>query len=47
MHAHLALSLGGYIWAISSLASDRIQVCCLEETHLEPIVPPLNSYLHW
>ena len=40
-HANLALNLDGYIWAVSSLASDRIQVYCLEETHLEPIVPPL------
>ena len=40
-HANLALNLDGYIWAISSLASDKIQVCCLEETHLVPFVPPL------
>ena len=40
--ANLALNLDGYIWAGRSLASDRIQVCCLEETHLEPIVPPLT-----
>ena len=46
-HADLALNLDGYIWTISSLASDSIQVHCLEETHLEPIVPPLNSFLHW
>ena len=41
-HASLTLNLIGYIWAVSSLASDRIQVCCLEETHLEPIIPPLT-----
>ena len=28
--------------AVSSLASDRIQVRCLEETYLEPIFPPLT-----
>ena len=39
-HANLALNLDGYIWVISSLASDRIQVCCLEENNLECIVPP-------
>ena len=39
-YASLELNLDGYIWAVSSLASDRIQICCLEETHLEPIVPP-------
>ena len=37
-----ALSLDWYIWTISSLAYNRIQACCLEETHLEPIVPPLT-----
>ena len=41
-HAYLALNLDGYIWAVSSLASNRIQVHCLEETHLEPIAPPLT-----
>ena len=41
-HTKLALSLDGYIWAISSLTSDRIQVHCLEETYLEPIVPPFT-----
>ena len=40
-HANLALNLDGYIWVVSSLASDRIQICCLKETHLEPIIPPL------
>ena len=40
-HANLALN-DGHMWAVSSLASDRIQVCCLEETHLEPTVPPLT-----
>ena len=41
-HANLILNLDGSIWELSSLASDRIQVCCVEETHLEPIVPPLT-----
>ena len=41
-HANLALNLDGYIWVVSSLASDRIQVYCLEETHLETIVPSLT-----
>ena len=41
-HAYLTLNLDEYIWAGSFLASDRIQIHCLEETHLEPIVPPLN-----
>ena len=39
---NLVLNLDGYIWAISSLASDRIQVCFLEEIHLESIVPAVT-----
>ena len=41
-HANLALNLDGYIWAVSSLPSNRIQVHCIEETHLETIAPPSN-----
>ena len=41
-HANLALNLDGYIWAVSSLASDRIQVCFSQKIHLEPTVPPLT-----
>ena len=41
-HANHALKFDRYNWAVTSLASDRIQVCCLEETHLEPIVPALT-----
>ena len=41
-HQACYLNLDGYIWTVSSLASDRIKVCCLEEIHLEPIVPPLT-----
>ena len=41
-HANLAFNLDGYIWAVSFLASDRIQISCLEETHLEPIIPSLT-----
>ena len=38
----VALNLDEYIWAVCSLASDRIQVHCFEETHMEPIVLPLT-----
>ena len=38
----LELYLDGYIWAVSSLASDMIQIYCLEETNMEPIGPPLT-----
>ena len=41
-HANPTLNLDGYIWTVSCLASDRIQVCWLEEIHLEPIMPPLT-----
>ena len=30
----LAQSLGGYMWAISSLAGEKIQIRCLTETHV-------------
>ena len=39
---NLAQNLGGYIWAISSLAVEKLQVRCLKETHIEEIRPPLQ-----
>ena len=39
-HADLTLNIDGYIRTVSSLASDRIQVCCLEDIYLEPVIPP-------
>ena len=41
-HANLTFNLEEYTWAVSSLATDRIQVYCSNKTHLEPIVPPLT-----
>ena len=41
-YVNLTLNLDGYIWAVSSLASGRIQTHCLEETHLESVIPPLT-----
>ena len=29
-----AISLGGYLWAVSSIKQDHLQVRCLEETHV-------------
>ena len=46
-HTNLALNLDGYIWAVSSLASDRIQVCCLERNPSGTYHSSFNSYLHW
>ena len=40
--ASLAQSLGGYMWAISSLVGEKIQIRCLTETHVEEIKPPLQ-----
>ena len=38
----LAQNIDGYLWAISSLAGERIQIRCLEETHIEQLKPPLQ-----
>ena len=40
--ANLAQSLGGYMWAISSLVGEKIQIRCLTETHVVEIKPPLQ-----
>ena len=40
--ANLAESLGGYMWAVSSLVGEKIQIRCLTETHVEEIRPPLQ-----
>ena len=37
-----ALSLGGYLWAISAVATETLQVRCLLETHVVTIHPPLQ-----
>ena len=37
-----AISLGGYLWAISSIEQEQLQVRCLEETHMMEIRPPLQ-----
>ena len=36
-----AISLGGYLWAVSSIKQEQLQVRCLEETHVIEIEPPL------
>ena len=38
----LAISLGGYMWAVSSLVGEKIQIRCLTETHVQKIKPPLQ-----
>ena len=39
---NLAYSLGGYLWAISALAAEKLQVRCMMETHVITIKPPLQ-----
>ena len=36
-NGNLAQSLGGYLWAISSIAAEKIQVRCLKETYIVEI----------
>ena len=37
-----AISLGGYLWAVSSIKQEQLQVRYLEETHVIEIEPPLQ-----
>ena len=39
---NLAYSLDGYLWAISALASEKLQIRCVMETHVITIHPPLQ-----
>ena len=39
---NLAHSLDGYIWAISALAAEKLQIRCVMETHVITIKPPLQ-----
>ena len=41
-HANLAVSLEGYMWAISSMATTKLQIRCLTDAYLEEITPPLK-----
>ena len=40
-HTNLAHSLDGYLWAISSLATEKLQIRCLHQTSVVTIEPPL------
>ena len=42
-HAQLAITLDGYLWTDSSLVTEKIQIGCLAETHIELITPLLTS----
>ena len=39
---NLAYSLDEYLWAISALASEKLQIRCVMETHIVTIHPPLQ-----
>ena len=39
---NLAYSLDGYLWAISTLAAEKLQIRCVMETHEITIKPPLQ-----
>ena len=39
---NLAYSLDGYLWAISALATEKLQIRCVMETHIVTIKPPLQ-----
>ena len=39
---NLAYSLDGYLWAISALATEKLQIRCDMETHVITIKPPLQ-----
>ena len=39
---NLAYSLDGYLWAISALATEKLQLRCVMETHIITISPPLQ-----
>ena len=40
-HTSLAHSLDSYLWAISSLATEKLQIQCLHQTSVVTIEPPL------
>ena len=39
---NLAHSLDGYLWAVSSLATEKLQIRCLHQTSEVTIEPPLH-----
>ena len=41
-HANLAVNLDGYMWAVSSLVGEKLQIRCLTDTYIEEITPPLK-----
>ena len=42
---NLAYSLDGYLWAISALAAEKLQIRCVMETHIIHITPPYKFWM--
>ena len=42
---NLAYSLDGYLWAISALAAEKLQIRCVMETHIIHITPPYKLWM--
>ena len=40
-NTNMAYSLDGYLWAISSLVTEKMQICCMQQTSVVTIDPPL------
>ena len=41
-HANIAQSLDGYVWAISPMKEEKIQIRCLTQTTIKVVKPPLT-----
>ena len=41
-HVNIAQSLDGYMWAVSPLQAEKIQISCLTKTTIEMVRPPLT-----
>ena len=39
---NLAYNLDGYLWAVSTLAAEKLQIRCVMEIHVITIKPPLQ-----
>ena len=42
---NLAYSLDGYLWPISALAVEKLQIRCVMETHTINITPPYKLWM--
>ena len=41
-NTNMAYSLDGYLWAISSLVTEKLKICCMQQTLVVTIHPPLR-----